>query len=52
MVVVDAGVAADLTALSSNPSFINKKIAFGTGNMAKGPAIGMEQARAGIRNWN
>jgi len=48
VVVVDAGVAADLTALSSNPSFINKKIAFGTANMAKGPAMSVEQARQAL----
>lgn len=48
VVVVDAGVAADLTALSSNPSFINKKIAFGTENMAKGPAMSVEQARQAL----
>ncbi|MBU4450526.1 MAG: nicotinate-nucleotide--dimethylbenzimidazole phosphoribosyltransferase [Actinobacteria bacterium] len=48
VVIVDAGVAADLTALSSNPSFINKKIAFGTENMAKGPAMSVEQARQAL----
>jgi nicotinate-nucleotide--dimethylbenzimidazole phosphoribosyltransferase len=48
VVVVDAGVAADLTALSSNPSFINKKIAFGTANMANGPAMSVEQARQAL----
>ncbi|MCL4417303.1 MAG: nicotinate-nucleotide--dimethylbenzimidazole phosphoribosyltransferase [Actinobacteria bacterium] len=48
VIVVDTGVAADLTALSSNSSFINKKIALGTENMAKGPAMSMEQARQAI----
>ena len=48
VVIVDAGVAADLTVLSSNPSFINKKIAFGTENMAKGPAMSVEQARQAL----
>ncbi|MCG2789754.1 MAG: nicotinate-nucleotide--dimethylbenzimidazole phosphoribosyltransferase [Actinomycetia bacterium] len=48
VVIVDAGVAADLTALNSNSSFINKKIAFGTGNMAKGPAMSVEQARQAL----
>ncbi|MCL5070077.1 MAG: nicotinate-nucleotide--dimethylbenzimidazole phosphoribosyltransferase [Actinobacteria bacterium] len=48
VVVVDTGVAADLTALSSNSSFINKKIASGTENMAKGPAMSAEQARQAI----
>jgi len=48
VVVVDAGVAVDLTALSSNSSFINKKIAFGTANMAKGPAMSVGQARQAL----
>ncbi len=50
VVVIDAGVAADFTALSSNPNFIDKKIAFGTANMAKGPAMSMEQARQSLEN--
>jgi len=48
VVVVDAGVAIDLTALSSNLSFINKKIAFGTANMAKGSAMSVGQARQAL----
>lgn len=48
VVVVDAGVAADFTALNSNPNFINKKIAFGTANMVKGPAMSMGQARQAL----
>jgi len=48
VIVVDAGVAADLTALGPNLSFINKKIAFGTENMAKGPAMSMKQARQAL----
>lgn len=41
VVVVDMGVAADL---DSHPELINKKIAHGTKNMAKGPAMSQEQA--------
>jgi nicotinate-nucleotide--dimethylbenzimidazole phosphoribosyltransferase len=48
VVVVDAGVAADFTTLGSNPNFISKKIAFGTENMIKGPAMSMDQARQAL----
>jgi nicotinate-nucleotide--dimethylbenzimidazole phosphoribosyltransferase len=41
VVVVDMGVAANL---EPHPLLISKKIAFGTSNMAKGPAMSKEQA--------
>ena len=44
VVVVDMGVAADLSALVRAGRLIDKKIAFGTANMAKGPAMSREQA--------
>ncbi len=39
VIVVDMGVAADLSALVKAGKIIDKKIAFGTANMAKGPAM-------------
>ncbi len=41
LVVVDIGVAADLP---DHPMLIKKKIAYGTANMAKGPAMTREEA--------
>jgi len=41
VVVVDIGVAADLKA---DPRLVVKKIAYGTKNMAKGPAMSREEA--------
>ena len=41
VVVVDMGVAA---ALEAHPSLVDKKIAPGTGNIARGPAMSREQA--------
>jgi len=46
VVVVDIGVATDL---ESHSHIINKKIAYGTQNMALGPAMSREQALAAIR---
>jgi nicotinate-nucleotide--dimethylbenzimidazole phosphoribosyltransferase len=50
LVLVDVGVAAELPCL---PGLRNEKVAFGTQNMAKGPAMTREQAikaiEAGIR---
>lgn len=48
VVVVDMGVAADLTGLAAMGKIIDKKIAMGTGNMAKGPAMTRAQAVAAI----
>nr|MBF0222538.1 nicotinate-nucleotide--dimethylbenzimidazole phosphoribosyltransferase [Desulfobulbaceae bacterium] len=44
VIVVDMGVAADLSGLVKAGKIIDKKIAFGTANMAKGPAMSREQA--------
>lgn len=44
VVVVDMGVAADLSGLVKAGKIIDKKVAFGTANMAKGPAMSREQA--------
>jgi len=41
LVLVDMGVATDL---KPHPKLINKKIAYGTKNMARGPAMTYEQA--------
>lgn len=46
--VVDMGVAGDLEALAKAGSIIDKKIAKGTANIAKGPAMSVEQAVAAI----
>ena len=45
VVVVDMGIAANF---EPHPSLISKKVAFGTGNMAKGPAMSREQALRAI----
>ena len=42
--VVDMGVAADLTELSEQKKILSYKIAYGTQNMAKGPAMTRKQA--------
>ena len=44
VIVVDMGVAADLSVLAKAGKVIDKKVAFGTANMAKGPAMSREQA--------
>jgi nicotinate-nucleotide--dimethylbenzimidazole phosphoribosyltransferase len=43
--VVDMGVAADM---EPHPSLVNKKIAKGTANMTKGPAMSREEAEKAI----
>lgn len=48
VVVVDMGVAADLSSLAAAGKIIDKKIAFGTMNMAVGPAMTRAQAIASI----
>lgn len=48
VVVVDMGVAADLSALAAAGKIIDRKIAFGTRNMAVGPAMSRAQAVAAI----
>jgi len=44
VVVVDAGVAGDLSVLVANGSIISKRVAPGTANMHTGPAMTREQA--------
>ena len=44
VVVVDMGVAADLSHLAKVGKIIDKKVAFGTGNIAVGPAMTRQQA--------
>lgn len=44
VVVVDMGVAADLSALTGRGEVVDKKVAMGTANMAQGPAMSREEA--------
>jgi len=44
VVVVDAGVAGDLSALVKDGKIINKRVAPGTANMHTGPAMSREEA--------
>ncbi len=48
VVVVDMGVAGDLSDLVNSGKIVSKRIADGTDNMAKGPAMSREQAIASI----
>ncbi|MBW8016164.1 MAG: nicotinate-nucleotide--dimethylbenzimidazole phosphoribosyltransferase [Planctomycetes bacterium] len=48
VVVVDMGVAGDLSDLAKSGKIVDKRIADGTENMAKGPAMSREQAIAAI----
>lgn len=48
VIVVDMGVAADMTAMAGSGKVIDKKVASGTANMAKGPAMSREQAVAAL----
>jgi nicotinate-nucleotide--dimethylbenzimidazole phosphoribosyltransferase len=45
LIVVDVGVAADMP---EHPLLVQKKVAYGTANMAKGPAMTREQAVAAL----
>ncbi len=46
--VVDMGVAADLSALAKAGKIIDKKVGFGTSNMAQGPAMSIANARRAV----
>ncbi len=48
VVVVDMGVAADLSGLALAGKIISKRVAPGTQNIAKGPAMSREQAQQAI----
>ncbi|MCJ7601557.1 MAG: nicotinate-nucleotide--dimethylbenzimidazole phosphoribosyltransferase, partial [Desulfobulbaceae bacterium] len=48
VIVVDMGVAADLSDLAESGKIIDKKVAPGTLNMAAGPAMTRQQAIASI----
>jgi len=48
VVVVDMGVAADLSPLTQKGKIVDKKVAPGTANMAQGPAMSREQAVASL----
>ena len=47
VVVVDMGVASDISAMAASGKIIDKKVAFGTANMAAGPAMSRLDARPG-----
>jgi nicotinate-nucleotide--dimethylbenzimidazole phosphoribosyltransferase len=48
VIVVDMGVAADISAMAASGKIIDQKVAAGTANMAKGPAMSRAQAVAAI----
>ena len=48
VVVVDMGVAADLSGMAKSGKILDRKIALGTANLAVGPAMSREQAIAAL----
>jgi len=46
--IVDLGVAGDLSGLAGSVCFLSRRIAPGTGNIARGPAMNPEQARQSV----
>ena len=50
VVVVDMGVATDLTDLASQGKIINKKVGLGTDNIAKGPAMSHAMAQRSVES--
>jgi nicotinate-nucleotide--dimethylbenzimidazole phosphoribosyltransferase len=48
VVVVDMGVAGDISAMAAGGRLIDKKVAPGTANMANGPAMTRDQAIAAV----
>ncbi len=50
VVVVDMGVAADLTNLADAGKIINKKVGLGTDNIAEGPAMSLAMATRAVES--
>ena len=50
VIVVDMGVNANLSELSEQGKILNKKIGFGTNNIAKGPAMSIANARKAVES--
>ncbi len=50
VVIVDMGVAGDLTELVAAGKVINKKVGLGTGNIAQGPAMSKAMARRAVES--
>jgi len=50
VVVVDMGVAADLSELAASGKIVSRRVGPGTKNMAKGPAMSREEAIAALEN--
>ena len=50
VVIVDMGVAADLSSLVAEGKIIDKKIRLGTANMAQGPAMSRQEAITALEN--
>jgi len=48
--VVDMGVNADLQDLAKSGAILNKKVAFGTNNIAGGPAMSLANARQSVES--
>lgn len=48
VVVVDMGVAADLSALAAEGAIMDKKVRMGTANMAQGPAMSRQEALSAL----
>ncbi len=48
VVVADLGVAADLSALANAGRILDRKVAWGTANLADGPAMSRDQAIASV----
>ncbi len=49
VIVVDMGVAGEISGVSGNPNFLSRKIAPGTRNMAKGPAMTRDEAAKAVQ---
>ena len=50
VIVVDMGVASDLTELADQGKIINKKVGLGTDNIAKGPAMSHAMAQRSVES--